>query len=148
MVLGLNKIESTLPKDALCLVWLKLAQWLWRREWKYEKFNMLLPTMTTTKLYILSTTKNKQGFVVINLFRKFGGILPYNDWYLPRPRLATRAWGMERDAIKRIKRRRLLKRCWTVWCLSITRILIQTLHYRSTFKYLKNMISKIKIWCC
>ena len=28
--LHLNKIESPLPKDALCQVWLKLAQWFWK----------------------------------------------------------------------------------------------------------------------
>ena len=26
-----NKLESPSPKDAFCKVWLKLAQWLWRR---------------------------------------------------------------------------------------------------------------------
>ena len=31
MVLNLNKFESPSPKDALCQVWLKLAQWFWRR---------------------------------------------------------------------------------------------------------------------
>ena len=31
MVLYLNKNESHSPKDALCQVWLKLAQWFWRR---------------------------------------------------------------------------------------------------------------------
>ena len=31
MVLHLNKLESPSPKDALCQVWLKLAQWFWRR---------------------------------------------------------------------------------------------------------------------
>ena len=30
-VLHLNKLESPLPKDALCQVWLKLDQWFWRR---------------------------------------------------------------------------------------------------------------------
>ena len=29
--LRLNKLESPLPKDALCQVWLKFAQWFWRR---------------------------------------------------------------------------------------------------------------------
>ena len=29
--LYLNKVESPSPKDALCQVWLKLAQWFWRR---------------------------------------------------------------------------------------------------------------------
>ena len=27
----MNKIKSYSPKDALCQVWLKLAQWFWRR---------------------------------------------------------------------------------------------------------------------
>ena len=29
--LHLNKLESPSLKDALCQVWLKLAQWFWRR---------------------------------------------------------------------------------------------------------------------
>ena len=29
--LHLNKLESSLPKNALFQVWLKLAQWFWRR---------------------------------------------------------------------------------------------------------------------
>jgi hypothetical protein len=28
--LGLNKLESPSPKDDLCQIWLKLAQWFWR----------------------------------------------------------------------------------------------------------------------
>ena len=36
--LHLYKLESPLPKDALCQVWLKLAQWFWKRRWKCEKF--------------------------------------------------------------------------------------------------------------
>ena len=36
--LHLNKLESPSPKDAVCQVWLKLAQWFWRRRWKCEKF--------------------------------------------------------------------------------------------------------------
>ena len=31
VALHLNKLESPSPKDALCQVWLKLAQWFWRR---------------------------------------------------------------------------------------------------------------------
>ena len=38
LALLLNKLESPSPKDALCQVWLKLAQWFWRRRWKCEKF--------------------------------------------------------------------------------------------------------------
>ena len=29
--LHLNKLESASPRDTLCQVWLKLAQWFWRR---------------------------------------------------------------------------------------------------------------------
>ena len=36
--LRLNKFESPSPKDALCQIWLKLAQWFWRRRWNGEKF--------------------------------------------------------------------------------------------------------------
>ena len=36
--LHLNKLESPLPKNVLCQVWLKLAEWFWRRRWKCEKF--------------------------------------------------------------------------------------------------------------
>ena len=33
---ALNKLESPLPKDALCQVWLKLAQWFWRKRlWNF-----------------------------------------------------------------------------------------------------------------
>jgi hypothetical protein len=32
--LHLNKLESPTPKDDLCQVWLKLAQWFWRRSRK------------------------------------------------------------------------------------------------------------------
>ena len=35
--LHLNKLESPSAKDALCQVWLKLAQWFWRRRRKCEK---------------------------------------------------------------------------------------------------------------
>ena len=38
MALHLNKHESPSPKDALCQVWLKLAQWFLRIRWKYNKF--------------------------------------------------------------------------------------------------------------
>ena len=38
MTLHLNKFELSLPKDALCQVWWKLARRFWRTRWKYEKF--------------------------------------------------------------------------------------------------------------
>ena len=44
--LHLNKLDSPLPKDALCQVWLKLAKWFWRRRGNCEK---LTASMTTEK---------------------------------------------------------------------------------------------------
>ena len=38
MALHMNKLESPLPKDALCQVLFKFVQWFWRRSWKCEKF--------------------------------------------------------------------------------------------------------------
>ena len=38
VALHLKKLESPSPKDALCQVWLKLAQF-WRRSRKCEKFS-------------------------------------------------------------------------------------------------------------
>ena len=52
--LHLNKLASPSPKDALYQVWLKLAQWFWRRSWKCEMF-----TTTTTR----TTTDNGQIFI-------------------------------------------------------------------------------------
>ena len=46
--LHFNKLESPSPKDALCQVWLKLAQWFWKRRWKCKKFTTTLTTTTTT----------------------------------------------------------------------------------------------------
>ena len=57
MVLHLNKLESTSPKDALYQVWLKLAHWFWRRKSKCEKFT------TTTTITTTPTTDN--GRIVI-----------------------------------------------------------------------------------
>ena len=38
VALHLNKLESPSPRDTLCHVWLKLAQWFWRKRWKCEMF--------------------------------------------------------------------------------------------------------------
>ena len=55
--LHLNKLESPLPKNALCQVELKLAQCFWRRRWKFEKF-----TTTTT---MTTTTMTHNGHILI-----------------------------------------------------------------------------------
>ena len=44
VTLHLNKLESPLPKDTLCQVWLKLAQWFWRRRFlKVVNLFLLFP---------------------------------------------------------------------------------------------------------
>ena len=44
---SLNKLEFSTPKDAPCQVWLKLAEWFWRRRWNCEKFTKTTTTTTT-----------------------------------------------------------------------------------------------------
>ena len=53
--LHLSKLEFPSLIDVLCQVLLILAQWLWRRKWKCEKFTIM--TTTTTKT---TTTDNWQ----------------------------------------------------------------------------------------
>ena len=36
IVLHLTKLKSPSPKDASCQVWLKSAQWFWRRRFNYQ----------------------------------------------------------------------------------------------------------------
>ena len=40
VALRLNKVESTLPKDALCQVWMKLAELFWRIVFKYFQIKL------------------------------------------------------------------------------------------------------------
>ena len=66
--LHLIKLESPLPKDALCQVWLKLARWFWRRRF-FKSVN------------------------VFSLFRNYlplekGGALPLNKLESPSPKNA------------------------------------------------------------
>ena len=58
--LHFNKFETPSPNDALCQVWLKLAQWFWRRRWKCEKF-----TTTTTTTMTTTTTTMNNGQILI-----------------------------------------------------------------------------------
>ena len=73
--LHLNKLESPLPKDALCQVWLKLAQWFWRRRWKCEKFTKTTTTTDNGQILIrkahlslrLRWAKNKRVYKVLKV---------------------------------------------------------------------------------
>ena len=48
-------------KDALCQVWLKLAQWLWRKRWKCENFTDRW-LMDQKSSFMLSSGKLKSHF--------------------------------------------------------------------------------------
>ena len=55
--LRLNKLESPSPKDAFCQVWLKLAQWFWRRRFLnfvnvFSLFHNYLPLEKAGALYL------------------------------------------------------------------------------------------------
>ena len=58
--LHLNKLESPLPKDALCQVWLKLAQWFWRRFF-------LISSMYFHYFIIISPWKRARPFIWTNM---------------------------------------------------------------------------------
>jgi hypothetical protein len=63
--LSLNKIISPSPKDNLCQVWLKLAQWFWRRRFLNDSpflhFCDYLPFEENLALYL-----NKLEFPSLN----------------------------------------------------------------------------------
>jgi hypothetical protein len=66
--LRLNKLESPLPKDDLCQVWLKLAQWFWRRKFlndtnPFLDFCDYLPVEEDLALYLnkLDFTSSKDN---------------------------------------------------------------------------------------
>ena len=51
--LHLNKFKSPSPKDAFCQVWLKLAQWFWRRRRNCQTFTTRPATMTTMQTEVI-----------------------------------------------------------------------------------------------
>ena len=61
MILQLNKLELPSPKNALCQVWLKLAQWLRRR------ISFLISTMYFRHFLIISPWKGAGPFISPNL---------------------------------------------------------------------------------
>jgi hypothetical protein len=101
--LHLNKLESPPPKDDLCQVWLKLAQWFWRRRFlndpnQFLHFCNYLPFEEDLALYLnkLEFTSHKDNVyqVWLNLaswfwrrrfFKNFNVFLLF-CYYLPLER--------------------------------------------------------------
>ena len=50
--LDLNKLEFPLPKDDLCQIWLKLAQWFYRRFFKFVNLFTLLSNYLPLEVYV------------------------------------------------------------------------------------------------
>ena len=65
LVLHLKKLESPSPKDALCQVWLKLAQWFWRRRFLnfVNVFLLFLNYLSLEKGWAVHLNKLFQNFL-------------------------------------------------------------------------------------
>ena len=101
--LHLNKLESPLPKDALCQVWLKLAKWFWRR--------------------IFFNSVNVFSLFHNNIPLEKGGALFWNKFESPHPRMlcAKFGWNWPSGSVKedenvkslRQQRRRTTDKFWS-----------------------------------
>ena len=90
MRIHLNKLESPLPMDYLCQVWLTLAQWFWRRflnivqyffyfviisPWKrvwpiiWTNLNPLHPRWSTTVIPLFSYYIPFEGDITLHLYK-------------------------------------------------------------------------------
>ena len=70
MVLHLKKLESPLTKDALCQVWLKLAQWFWSR-----RFLNFVKVFSLFRNYLKTWILCTQGCFVSSLV-EIGSVVP------------------------------------------------------------------------
>ena len=84
--LHLNKLISPSPKDALFKVWLKLAQWFWRR-----RFLNFVNVFSLFRNYL---PLEKGGALCLN---KLESPLPKNDLYQVLLKLAQCFWRGEED---------------------------------------------------
>ena len=96
--LQLNKLESPLPKNALCQVWLKLALWFWRRGF-FFKFRYCI--FSISLLYPLGKPLNKLEF-------------PYYKNSLCHVALEKAQWFW---------RRRFFKFCYCIFAFSLSSLL-------------------------
>ena len=79
--LRLNKLESPSPKDALCQVWLKLAEWFWRSRFLnfvnvFSLFCNYLP-LEKGRVFYLYKIKSLRPLM---LCAKFGWNWPWSSW--------------------------------------------------------------------
>ena len=107
--LHLNKLESPSPKDALCQVWLKLAQWFWRRNFfnflnVFSLFRNYLPLVNGGALHLnkLAFPSPKDGLCQVWLklaqwfwrrrFLNFVNVFSLFRNYLPLEKLGPFFW--------------------------------------------------------
>ena len=84
VTLHLNKLQSSSPKDALCQVWLKLAQCFWRR-WECEKFRDGRTPGDQKSSLQLSAVVSWKGLWILICQHHSPGLSPFwtrTVWYL------------------------------------------------------------------
>ena len=79
----MNKIKSHSPKDALCQVWLKLAQWFWRRRFfnfvnEFLLFRNYLPLKKDGALHLNKTESPSPKIALCQVWLKFA------EWFWRR----------------------------------------------------------------
>ena len=79
----LNKFESPSPKDALCHVWLKLAQWFWRRRFfnlvnVFLQFRYYLPWENGKALHLKKIESSSPKDALCQVWLKLA------QWFLRR----------------------------------------------------------------
>ena len=80
VALYLNKLESPLPKDALCRVWLKLAQWFLRRFPNFVNVFSLFHNHLPLEKGLAHYFKNLNPLYPRMLCAKFGWNWPSGSW--------------------------------------------------------------------
>ena len=88
-----TKRESPSPKDALCQVLLKLAQWFWRRWWKCEKLTMTTTTTTDNGQILIRKASLEQTWIP---FTQWCFVLNLNEIRLVVPKKKMKMWKVYR----------------------------------------------------
>ena len=115
-------------------VWLKLAQWLWRRRWKCEKFMTTMTTMTTTDNGQILIRKSH-----LSLRLRWAKNMESTFYmYITNNKLSRRSYCIFRYIL------RSLSRNSDSWCFYISNVIFQKLY--SSCK-LAGGLYKLNIYC-
>ena len=123
VALHLKKPESPLPKDALCQIWLKVAQWFWKRKWKTEKF-MTTSAFGSGELKAMIISNYERNWMVL-ICKNFISFYPRFSF------MKLRQWIFA-FLIKIFDETWI---CFTQWCLVQTLVEIGPVFFRRWWKY-------------